>query len=252
MHGRNLSVTNTVGNALSAQTETSAARTAEFSAMLEGRAQPTRGARNLFGPIRSADMFSACDRMRPGQVEASVRVLMRRLSIRMRRGYRWPDLLAGAREAGSNPNLPSGYTYLLQLIAHDIVDSTISLAKGAGINFGFANARRMPLSLETIYGGGPDVSPQAYEFTADHHGSTGLVPSTPCASVGCRNRADRPKVALSWTSVVLRLETLPTVGCRGRGRPLVYRSADCRRAQRHPCPAVANDGALPSPAQQNR
>jgi len=178
MHGRNLSVTNTVGNALSAQTDTSAARTAEFSAMLEGRAQPTRGARNLFGPIRSADMFSACDRMRPGQVEASVRVLMRRLSIRMRRGYRWPDVLAGAREAEDNPNLPSGYTYLLQLIAHDIVDSTISLAKGAGINFGFANARRMPLSLETIYGGGPDVSPQAYEFTADHHGSTGLVPST--------------------------------------------------------------------------
>ena len=96
----------------------------------------------------------------------------------MRRGHRWPDVLPGASSAQDNPNLPSGYTYLLQLIAHDIVDSTISLAKGAGVSFGFANARQTPLSLETIYGGGPDVSPQAYEFTADHHGSAGLVPST--------------------------------------------------------------------------
>ena len=103
---------------------------------------------------------------------------MRRLSLRMRRGHRWPDVLPGASSAEDNPNLPSGYTYLLQLIAHDIVDSTISLAKGAGVSFGFANARQTPLSLETIYGGGPDVSPQAYEFTADHHGSAGLVPST--------------------------------------------------------------------------
>jgi len=173
MHGRNLSVMQGVSSAFGSSVGARGALAA-----LESRSAPMGGARNLFGPIRSADMFSACDRMRPGQVEQSVRVLMRRLSLRMRRGHRWPDMLPGASSAQDNPNLPSGYTYLLQLIAHDIVDSTISLAKGAGVSFGFANARQTPLSLETIYGGGPDVSPQAYEFTADHHGSAGLVPST--------------------------------------------------------------------------
>ena len=173
MHGRNLSVMSSVSSAFGSLVEAKG-----LSAALDSRSAPTGGARNLFGPIRPADMFSACDRMRPGQVEPSVRVLMRRLSLRMRRGHRWPDVLPGASSAEDNPNLPSGYTYLLQLIAHDIVDSTISLAKGAGVSFGFANARQTPLSLETIYGGGPDVSPQAYEFTADHHGSAGLVPST--------------------------------------------------------------------------
>ena len=173
MHGRNLSVMQGVSSAFGAL-----AGAEEAVAALDSRSAPTGGARNLFGPIRSADMFSACDRMRPGQVEQSVRVLMRRLSLRMRRGHRWPDMLPGASSAESNPDLPSGYTYLLQLIAHDIVDSTISLAKGAGVSFGFANARQTPLSLETIYGGGPDVSPQTYEFTADRHASAGLVPST--------------------------------------------------------------------------
>lgn len=178
MHGRSLSVVSGVSGALKPQVQARETMAVAALAMLEGPADPGEMGLNLFGPLRAAEMFTACDRMRPGEVEPSVRVLMRRLSVRMRRGFVWPDALPGAVSAQDNPNLPSGYTYLLQLIAHDMVDSTISLAKGAGISFGFANARQVPLSLETIYGGGPDVCPQAYEFTIAHHRSGGLVPAT--------------------------------------------------------------------------
>jgi hypothetical protein len=59
--------------------------------------------------------------------------------------------------------IPSGYTYFLQLVAHDIVHSTIMVSRNAGCTFGLANARRSPLRLETIYGGGPTECPSAYD-----------------------------------------------------------------------------------------
>jgi hypothetical protein len=140
---------------------------------------PIMGLRNLFGPPQANQMFTANDRMQdPSDVPAEVRVLMRRLVFRMRLGHGWSDTLAGAARPEENPNLPSGYTYLLQLIAHDMVDSTISLARTDGARFGFANARQLPLALETIYGGGPDTCPRAYEFSTSHGNSRGVVPRT--------------------------------------------------------------------------
>jgi hypothetical protein len=62
-----------------------------------------------------------------------------------------------------NPELPSGYTYFLQLIAHDLVHSSMFLSRSKGQMFGLSNVRRMPLRLETIYGGGPTQCPHAFE-----------------------------------------------------------------------------------------
>jgi hypothetical protein len=65
-----------------------------------------------------------------------------------------------------NPNIPSGYTYLLQLIAHDLVDSSLFLSRNQSSPIGLSNVRRKPLRLETIFAGGPIECPHAYEQSA--------------------------------------------------------------------------------------
>jgi hypothetical protein len=67
---------------------------------------------------------------------------------------------------------------LLQFIAHDMVNTSVSLAAAAGRRFGFQNARQQPLTLDTIYGGGPDVSPHAYEYSQLCERSRGFMPRT--------------------------------------------------------------------------
>ena len=68
-----------------------------------------------------------------------LRKLMRKLSARIGRET--------FRPAEENTNIPSGYTYLLQFIAHDMVNTSISLAATNGRRFGFQNARQQPLTL---------------------------------------------------------------------------------------------------------
>jgi Animal haem peroxidase len=77
----------------------------------------------------------------------------------------WPDTLPGRAGAatlnpGDNPKLTSGYTYLLQLMAHDMVDSGVAAATPGTVPM---NGRTRPLMLDTIYGMGPDCSPWAYD-----------------------------------------------------------------------------------------
>jgi hypothetical protein len=88
--------------------------------------------------------------------------LMAGVARRMERGYEWEAALPGAIEIGDNPRIPSGYTYLLQLVAHDLVQSALSLAETHDKTAALANYRLSPLRLDTIYGGGPDVCPFAY------------------------------------------------------------------------------------------
>jgi hypothetical protein len=52
---------------------------------------------------------------------------MRKLSARINREPNWPN--------EENPTIPSGYTYLLQFIAHDAVNTSISLAATDGRRF---------------------------------------------------------------------------------------------------------------------
>ncbi|MEZ5852058.1 MAG: hypothetical protein R3D68_15565 [Hyphomicrobiaceae bacterium] len=140
---------------------------------------PIKGLRNLFGPASPEQLFTANDRMAsPFEVPQSVRILMRRLAFAMNTSPGWSDILPGAVRSDENPSLPSGYTYLLQLMAHDLVESALSLASTDGSRFGFSNARRLPLGLETIYGGGPHLCPYAYEISAEHMRAPGLIPRT--------------------------------------------------------------------------
>lgn len=61
-----------------------------------------------------------------------------------------------------NDRIPAGYTYLGQLLAHDMVFSETSLAT-ARVEVDTLRDRRIErLLLETVYGGGPEASPLAY------------------------------------------------------------------------------------------
>jgi len=145
----------------------------------------SRGFRHLFGTPVLAQLFSADGLMEAPSADAELQGLMRRLTARMMRGHNrvWSDPLApgtagvAPREAWENPDIPSGYTYLLQLIAHDLVASSVSLALDRGVAE-VENTRTRPLALDTIYGGGPDVCPHPYEFSAEHRDQRGLVPRT--------------------------------------------------------------------------
>src|SRR5262249_18123786 len=131
-----------------------------------------QGMRNLL-PLSPSDAFGH-DQPSPDHL----RRLMRVLATRINRELVWPDVLPGATNPEDNPMIPSGYTYLLQLMAHDIVNTSVSLATTSGRFFGFENARLQALTLETIFGGGPDVNPQAYAFTEECARYRGLVPRT--------------------------------------------------------------------------
>lgn len=125
------------------------------------------GMRNLF-PLPNSSVFGA------GKSPSDLRILMRKLAARLNRA----KVSDTKSQTEDNPNIPAGYTYLLQFIAHDMVNTSISLAAAEGRRFGFQNARQQPLTLDTIYGGGPDVSPHAYEYSQVCERSRGFMPRT--------------------------------------------------------------------------
>jgi len=94
-----------------------------------------------------------------------IRALMNRLSRRMDAEIRWPPHQDSTIEHWENPTIPSGYTYLLQFIAHDLVHSALPLSI-TGERRRLANARRAPLLLESFYGHGPVGSPHLYALDA--------------------------------------------------------------------------------------
>ena len=70
---------------------------------------------------------------------------MSRLSRRMDEEVKWTPLGDRPLERWENPSIPSGYTYLLQFVAHDLVHSAIPLSIAGTLGAGTANARRAPL-----------------------------------------------------------------------------------------------------------
>jgi hypothetical protein len=68
---------------------------------------------------------------------------------------------AGTDDADAS-DVPSGYTYLLQFVAHDLVQTTIPFWAAADLNVVSRNMRSAGLQLDTLYGGGPTVSPSAF------------------------------------------------------------------------------------------
>lgn len=61
----------------------------------------------------------------------------------------------------TKPGMPSGYTYLSQLVAHDMVNTSLPFwAVSSGRET--SNSQQRPLRLNTLYGGGPGVCPFPY------------------------------------------------------------------------------------------
>lgn len=126
--------------------------------------EPAPVERYLSSVLRTSETLEGGDRQR-------LHGLMSKLSSRIDSGRFWTDTLPGAARPEDNPAIPAGYTYLLQLVGHDLVDSGTA---GAGMSAGAAkvtNTRQRALMLDTLYGYGPNASPAAYALpTADGEG----------------------------------------------------------------------------------
>ena len=127
-------------------------------------AATTPGFRHFLGTPAASQRFRAfgIDPLSSPAQLPKLRALMHRLSRRMDAAIQWPPHGDGPAEHWENPTIPSGYTYLLQFVAHDLVHSAIPLSVAGGLGAGTANARRTPLRLETLFGSGPVGSPHIY------------------------------------------------------------------------------------------
>jgi hypothetical protein len=67
------------------------------------------------------------------------------------------------RLPADNNKTPSGYTYLLQLVAHDLVATTVPFWSAAETATESRNVRGTGLRLDTLYGGGPTTCPIAFK-----------------------------------------------------------------------------------------
>jgi hypothetical protein len=78
-----------------------------------------------------------------------------------------------------NPDLTAGFTFLGQFLDHDMTfDPTSSLARRQDPE-SIRNFRIPALDLDSLYGGGPGVSPALYDQTVDHGQTTMLVEEIP-------------------------------------------------------------------------
>jgi hypothetical protein len=63
---------------------------------------------------------------------------------------------------GNNPNVPAGFTYLGQFVDHDITLDLTSISEKERDPEATENFRTPALDLDSVYGRGPDGSPQLY------------------------------------------------------------------------------------------
>jgi hypothetical protein len=143
-------------------------RTSEFDTRDSARSPSAPGFRHFLGTPAPSQRFRAfgVDPLGSPSHHAELRGLMHRLSRRMDAAIKWPPHQVRSAEYWENPFIPSGYTYLLQFVAHDLVHSAIPLSVAGGLGGGTTNARRTPLQLETLYGSGPVGSPHIYALDA--------------------------------------------------------------------------------------
>jgi Animal haem peroxidase len=126
------------------------------------------GFRHFLGTPRASQRFRAfgVDPVELPSHMQNIRGLMHRLSRRMDAEVAWPSHGDASLKRWENPAIPSGYTYLLQFVAHDLVQSAIPLSVVGKLGAGTSNERRTPLRLESLYGGGPVASPHLYAHDA--------------------------------------------------------------------------------------
>ena len=78
----------------------------------------------------------------------------------------WPCALKPGVSLDDNPFIPSGYTYLMQFVAHDLIQTHKPFPQSAAMGIGSASSRTGGMMLETLYGGGPAGCPATYEPAA--------------------------------------------------------------------------------------
>ena len=133
------------------------------------------GFRHFLGTPKPSQRFKAygVDPLDAPEHSEKIRGLMSRLSRRMDAQIAWPAHQNPAHRNPEirhweNPNLPSGYTYLLQFIAHDLVQTAMPISVTGKLGAENANARRAPLRLETLFGGGPVGCPVLFAQDSPH------------------------------------------------------------------------------------
>lgn len=87
----------------------------------------------------------------------------------------WKTSLPGASQLDDNPFIPAGYTYLLQLVAHDMVQTSVPFWVAASLGLDSRNLRSSPLILDTLYGGGPNAATMAYHNAGNATGDRALL-----------------------------------------------------------------------------
>ena len=150
--------------------EASTLRTTETAAVEDTvhRHGTPSGFRHFLGTPKATQRFRAygIDPLVAPAHLPRVRGLMNRLSRRMNAELPWPSPDDTTLERWENPRIPSGYTYLLQFVAHDLVHSAIPLSVAGELGADTANSRRAALKLETLFGSGPVGSPFVYALDA--------------------------------------------------------------------------------------
>ena len=69
--------------------------------------------------------------------------MLENLASRMELGHPWEGPLDGAAAIDDNPSIPSGYTYLAQLAAHDLSPAELPLPElGKGLGEGIQGFKR--------------------------------------------------------------------------------------------------------------
>lgn len=102
---------------------------------------------------------------------------------------------AGMREQDSK--IPAGFTYLLQFVVHDLVDSEPSVLEAPGGEpWARGNRRRKPLRLETLYGDGADRAAERDESDADKL-LVGPMAAGEAGKGGAAARRDAPRCPLA-------------------------------------------------------
>lgn len=105
------------------------------------------------------------ERLAPQQdyVDAVTRfVAVSNLAPSVRAEFSMPDAPVALPEAWENTRIPAAYTYFLQFIAHDLVDSDYGASILLRTRTKPRNLRRVRLQLESIYGAGPETEPSLY------------------------------------------------------------------------------------------
>lgn len=130
------------------------------------------GFRNFLGKLGPDDVFRFKGQPIDRENQGDLRAALAKLALALE----YPTV--GVNSVGENRGIPSGYGYLMQFIAHDLVASASSLGRNDSSWMAVNNNRSAKLRLESIYGDGPEGSPLLYEPSRTGDPATPRAPLT--------------------------------------------------------------------------